>query len=42
MLVYKDGKPYVRAVNTTTLEESDVLIPQDATFTFSTTELLSQ
>ena len=42
MLVHKNGKPYVRVVNTTTLEESDVLIPEDATFTASTTELRSK
>ena len=42
MLVYKDGKPYVRVVNTTTLEESDVLIPQDAAFDFQVSELRSK
>ena len=41
-LVYTGGKPYVRVVNTTTLEESDILIPQDATLSFKTDELLSK
>ena len=41
MLIYKDGKPYVRVVNTTTLEESDVLIPQDITFAYNVSELRS-
>lgn len=41
-LVYTDGKPYVRVVNTTTLEESDILIPNDATLSAETAELLSE
>ena len=41
MLINKDGEPYVRVVNTTTLEESDIRIPQDATFDCSNAELRS-
>lgn len=41
-LVYTDKKPYVRVVNTTTLEESDILIPNDATLSVKTAELFSQ
>lgn len=41
-LVYADGKPYVRVVNRTTLEESNILIPEDATFSFQPSELLSK
>ena len=41
-LVYTDGKPYVRVVNTTTLEESDILIPNNATLSVGRAELLSQ
>lgn len=41
-LVYTDGKPYVRVVNTTTLEESDILIPKDATLSVETAELRSE
>ena len=41
-LVYKDGKPYVKVVNTTTLEESDILIPQDVEFIYNMSELRSE
>lgn len=41
-LVYTNGKPYVRVVNTTTLEESDILIPNDATLSAETAELLTE